>query len=262
MSTTLTRSFRKSTSAGTTSEQDLFGSNWPLGYAAGDTNLYRYVGNNPMNRVDPLGLQFDSVEAAAWAAAEAYAAAQGWGASAAILHHFNELSNSDKYDVGQWGSTLDLSDNVASQKIGKKETPTILDAIKRWAAGSVNCVPMKAIPRTKVTGKYAVVYQKADDPDLYWGIHGATVFWSAEIEVDLPKKSPDGCCTVTYRIQSIDAKLEDDFDFNPGQFKDFPAKQLNDIGASNGVPFHIIINLNGFGWDTNNKVTVPCPSNK
>lgn len=28
----------------------------PIGLAAGDTNLYRYVGNNPMNFSDPSGL--------------------------------------------------------------------------------------------------------------------------------------------------------------------------------------------------------------
>ncbi len=28
----------------------------PLGYNAGDTNLYRYVGNNPTDLVDPCGL--------------------------------------------------------------------------------------------------------------------------------------------------------------------------------------------------------------
>ena len=29
----------------------------PVGYTAGDINLYRYVGNNPVNLVDPLGLE-------------------------------------------------------------------------------------------------------------------------------------------------------------------------------------------------------------
>ena len=28
----------------------------PIGFAGGDVNLYRYVGNNPVNFVDPLGL--------------------------------------------------------------------------------------------------------------------------------------------------------------------------------------------------------------
>src|SRR5262245_6790788 len=29
----------------------------PKGFAAGDVNLFRYVGNDPVNRVDPMGLQ-------------------------------------------------------------------------------------------------------------------------------------------------------------------------------------------------------------
>jgi RHS repeat-associated protein len=28
----------------------------PLGFEAGDPNLYRYVGNSPTNATDPLGL--------------------------------------------------------------------------------------------------------------------------------------------------------------------------------------------------------------
>ena len=31
----------------------------PLGFAAGDTNLYRYVGNDPTNATDPSGLEQD-----------------------------------------------------------------------------------------------------------------------------------------------------------------------------------------------------------
>jgi hypothetical protein len=30
---------------------------YPMGFAAGDTNLYRYVGNDPVNDRDPTGLQ-------------------------------------------------------------------------------------------------------------------------------------------------------------------------------------------------------------
>jgi len=28
----------------------------PIGYEGGDVNLYRFVGNDPVNRVDPMGL--------------------------------------------------------------------------------------------------------------------------------------------------------------------------------------------------------------
>ena len=34
----------------------------PIGYGAGDMNLYRYVGNNPINFVDPLGLKADDAD--------------------------------------------------------------------------------------------------------------------------------------------------------------------------------------------------------
>ena len=33
----------------------------PLGFAGGDSNLYRYVGNSPTNATDPRGLEIDSV---------------------------------------------------------------------------------------------------------------------------------------------------------------------------------------------------------
>lgn len=29
----------------------------PIGFEAGDTNLYRFVGNNPGNWLDPMGLE-------------------------------------------------------------------------------------------------------------------------------------------------------------------------------------------------------------
>src|SRR5439155_9323114 len=36
----------------------------PLGFAAGDVNLYRYVGNQPTNRLDPSGLLVQTVPVA------------------------------------------------------------------------------------------------------------------------------------------------------------------------------------------------------
>ncbi|MFM7738667.1 MAG: hypothetical protein ACKO9H_04625, partial [Planctomycetota bacterium] len=34
----------------------------PLGFAAGDTNLSRYVGNSATNAVDPSGLDYLEIE--------------------------------------------------------------------------------------------------------------------------------------------------------------------------------------------------------
>jgi RHS repeat-associated protein len=40
----------------------------PIGFAGGDTNLYAYVGNDPVNRVDPTGARWgELVEELMWA---------------------------------------------------------------------------------------------------------------------------------------------------------------------------------------------------
>ena len=44
----------------------LFTTRDPLGYAAGDVNLYRYVGNAPIVRIDPMGLEPISGVASSW----------------------------------------------------------------------------------------------------------------------------------------------------------------------------------------------------
>jgi hypothetical protein len=40
----------------------LFGNNKPLGFQAGDDNLYRYVDNDPTNAVDPSGLAAEALD--------------------------------------------------------------------------------------------------------------------------------------------------------------------------------------------------------
>ena len=49
-------SFNKSSSAATSSQQELLENGSLLGFAGGDTNLTRYVGNSPTNATDPSGL--------------------------------------------------------------------------------------------------------------------------------------------------------------------------------------------------------------
>ena len=44
-----------------------FTSQDPKGFKAGDANLYRYDGNNPINRTDPSGTSWDSLGLPNWA---------------------------------------------------------------------------------------------------------------------------------------------------------------------------------------------------
>ena len=151
-----------------------------------------------------------------------YAIQQGWGVSALILQHFIEQSTRNDLDVGQQGDVLDLTGTVASQKIGRIEGPHILDKIagivSKYASSLGICCDSNTIKRVKIGGWYGVVYELKDNPDLYWGIHGANIQWSAILDVG-PAKSSNFCCTVQYKIVSIDATLHDRFDFNPGQFR-------------------------------------------
>lgn len=75
----------------------------PIGFAAGDANLHRYVGNGPVNFVDPTG---NAAAAAAPllcglgdAAAAIGSAAAGIGGGAAI-----GLAAAGSYKFGEWGS--------------------------------------------------------------------------------------------------------------------------------------------------------------
>jgi hypothetical protein len=230
-----------------------------VGYIDG-ANLYAFCAANPINRVDPTGLKFDRVSAAAWAAAESYAILHNWTVSTLILHYFNQLSNDPRYGLTDWGEDLDLSNTAAASKIGRHESQAIQKEIADWVIAALTASP-KSIPRKKIEGSYLAVFQKDDDPDLYWGVHGAKISWNAEIEVGAPFKKPDGSgCTASYKLYNVEATLEDDFDFNPDQFKSFPAKQLNDWGGAQGVPFHIFCELTGFSWKTDNIVIIPNPT--
>ncbi|MDY0212235.1 MAG: RHS repeat-associated core domain-containing protein [Desulfuromonadaceae bacterium] len=69
----------------------------PLGIGGGDVNLYRYVGNNPLNWVDPKGLLSEIV---VWQPV-------GWGQSS--FGHVSTNINGTTYSYGQKGMTILLT---------------------------------------------------------------------------------------------------------------------------------------------------------
>ena len=73
----------------------------PSGFAGGDTNLFRYVGNDPLDRIDPSGLT------AKWAGgAKGSVPAAGWGAYGAGGQDFSKL----------YGSLGQVFDRLPSQQ--------------------------------------------------------------------------------------------------------------------------------------------------
>ena len=57
----------------------------PLGFAGGDTNLYRYVGNTPTTATDPIGLTEAPVTTGSGAAGTAVIGGEGTGGSGTVV---------------------------------------------------------------------------------------------------------------------------------------------------------------------------------
>jgi RHS repeat-associated protein len=91
----------------------------PLGFGAGDTNLYRYVGNSPTNATDPSGMILPLIALAIYGAIGGALVAGAYGV-ADHLEHDGSLGNIDWGDIAQKasigaavGSTLGVAGGIA-----------------------------------------------------------------------------------------------------------------------------------------------------
>ena len=86
----------------------------PIGFAGGDANLYRYVGNSPTNFTDPSGLQQASPEFTPPPMVLSQYASD-W-AGEAILHHWLEGTGRTVTVLeGKWGKYMRKNDLLPPQ---------------------------------------------------------------------------------------------------------------------------------------------------
>jgi RHS repeat-associated protein len=144
----------------------------PIGFAGGDTNLYGYVWQNPINWIDPEGLialpALPAIaEAVAGALAWAGEAIAGTGIGVAICAYtgwcsLNESSDDSSGSTGE-PNPKDLTDNIGkiADKTGLSEKD-VLDAIHR-AKDRIPKGTKKRNPDCSVDTKTGEIYPQTPD---------------------------------------------------------------------------------------------------
>jgi hypothetical protein len=148
--------------SGSSAVAALFQGHDPLGFDAGDANLYRYVGNGPTNATDPSGLEeapkYGDKPIAGWVAVEEKSG-QKKGASGTFLWKIEK--NPAPAHNGNVGS-LHFKWTQHNKKVGRKTGHSwdIRDSCRGPAWGGHSCTAAVAVARS--------AYQRAHPVRSCW----------------------------------------------------------------------------------------------
>lgn len=162
-----------------------------------------------------------------------YANKNEWNVSARILSHYLKESSTDKEE----GALLKLR----GRQLEAALRPSVeADIHRRARTHNADCCMKKT--KYSTGGRFNLELTKSGHgSDMYYGLHHVRITWVARVEIGPgPRRlNAYGCCVIPYKVTGIQYVMRDRFDFNPGQFKKWPLKMINDAGVRNGVPFNI-----------------------
>jgi RHS repeat-associated protein len=104
----------------------------PLGFGGGDTNLYAYVGNNPLNGVDPYGLATYSQNRQLMLFSGGRGVSMGWWQPISHTFVYTTDSNGNLAHTYSWGNNADLRGWSLDQREDKEAAAWSVSEGNNW----------------------------------------------------------------------------------------------------------------------------------
>jgi RHS repeat-associated protein len=178
----------------------------PIGFSAGDANLYRYVGNSPTNRIDPSGLQMEPIteETARRARLNLLTIPWFWapGRADLFIGHYYE-GNGKTVDLTDFGVLNSVKNNMEVQSLTIKEGSRIATEAIGKLGGRMfksKTIPVsfgkEKLGNVNLTGSVFVlgksnIYRSAASGEVKYNCNNNQITWKIKVDFSINERFED-----------------------------------------------------------------------